>query len=172
MRQSRIRLSDEIRHAPWRSWSFAVYRRVCSTPSRATCPRSEPLPVPLLVRSSEPSAPRQGGLVRFPTRHRSPSLSYVTPFADSELSGTHKLSPASTSLLLSNAALKPRAPSPPPPLPSFCHLVGRCTAKAAQRAPSLAACANRRVGPHMLRSGVDANIIRAWMGHIWLDRIS
>ena len=55
------------------------------------------------------------------------------------------------------------------------QLVIRCAAKAANRAPSLAA---KRVSPHllrhtsatqMLRSGVDLNTIRAWLGHASLD---
>ena len=55
------------------------------------------------------------------------------------------------------------------------QLVIRCAAKAANRAPSLAA---KKVSPHllrhtsathMLRSGVDLNTIRAWLGHASLD---
>ena len=53
--------------------------------------------------------------------------------------------------------------------------VVRCAAKAADRAPSLA---GKKVSPHwlrhtaathMLRSGVDLNTIRAWLGHVRLD---
>ena len=55
------------------------------------------------------------------------------------------------------------------------QVVERCAANAADRAPSLAA---KKVGPHvlrhtaathMLRSGVDLNTIRAWLGHARLD---
>ena len=55
------------------------------------------------------------------------------------------------------------------------QLVVRCAAKAANRTPSLAA---KKVSPHwlrhtaathMLRSGVDLNTIRAWLGHASLD---
>ena len=55
------------------------------------------------------------------------------------------------------------------------QLVGRCAEQAAAQAPSLAA---RKVSPHvlrhtaathMLRSGVDLNTIRAWLGHVRLD---
>lgn len=55
------------------------------------------------------------------------------------------------------------------------QVVERCAAKAADRVPSLAA---KKVGPHvlrhtaathMLRSGVDLNTIRAWLGHARLD---
>lgn len=53
--------------------------------------------------------------------------------------------------------------------------VVRCAQKAAEQVPSLAA---KRVGPHvlrhtaathLLRSGVDLNTIRAWLGHAKLD---
>ena len=53
--------------------------------------------------------------------------------------------------------------------------VVRCAAKAAARTPSLA---GKKVSPHwlrhtaathMLRSGVDLNTIRAWLGHARLD---
>ena len=56
--------------------------------------------------------------------------------------------------------------------------VGRCTARAVQQAPSLA---GKKVGPHvlrctaathLLRSGVDLNTIRAWLGHVRLDTIT
>ncbi len=55
------------------------------------------------------------------------------------------------------------------------QLVVRCAQKAAEQVPSLAA---KRVGPHvlrhtsathLLRSGVDLNTIRAWLGHAKLD---
>ena len=55
------------------------------------------------------------------------------------------------------------------------QLVGRCAGKAAIHAPSLN---GRKVGPHvirhtaathMLRSGVDLNTIRAWLGHANLN---
>ena len=55
------------------------------------------------------------------------------------------------------------------------QVVERCAAKAAEHVPSLAA---KKVGPHvlrhtaathMLRSGVDLNTIRAWLGHARLD---
>ena len=55
------------------------------------------------------------------------------------------------------------------------QLVARCAEKAAWQAPSLAA---KKVGPHLLRhtaathllrSGVDLNTIRAWLGHVRLD---
>lgn len=55
------------------------------------------------------------------------------------------------------------------------QLVGRCAARAAEGVPSLAA---KRVSPHtlrhtaathLLRSGVDVNTIRAWLGHAKLD---
>ena len=55
------------------------------------------------------------------------------------------------------------------------QVVERCAAKAAEHAPSLAA---KKVGPHvlrhtaathMLRSGVDLNTIRTWLGHARLD---
>lgn len=55
------------------------------------------------------------------------------------------------------------------------QLVERCAHRAAERAPSLA---GRRVGAHllrhtsathMLRSGVDLNTIRAWLGHAKID---
>ena len=55
------------------------------------------------------------------------------------------------------------------------QVVERYAAKAAEHAPSLAA---KKVGPHvlrhtaathMLRSGVDLNTIRAWLGHARLD---
>lgn len=51
-------------------------------------------------------------------------------------------------------------------------LVGRCVARAVKKTPSLAA---KRVSPHtirhttathLLRSGVDINTIRAWLGHV------
>jgi site-specific recombinase XerD len=53
-------------------------------------------------------------------------------------------------------------------------LVERCAAKAVKHVPSLAA---KRVSPHtirhttathLLRSGVDINTIRAWLGHVSL----
>jgi integrase/recombinase XerD len=53
-------------------------------------------------------------------------------------------------------------------------LVGRCMARATKKVPSLAA---KRVSPHtirhttathLLRSGVDINTIRAWLGHVSL----
>ena len=55
------------------------------------------------------------------------------------------------------------------------QLVRRCAARAAERVPSLAA---KQVSPHtlrhtaathLLRSGVDLNTIRAWLGHAKLD---
>ena len=55
------------------------------------------------------------------------------------------------------------------------QLIERCTAKATERTPSLNA---KKVGPHtlrhtaathLLRSGVDLNTIRAWLGHARLD---
>ena len=55
------------------------------------------------------------------------------------------------------------------------QLVDRCARRAAERAPSLA---DRRVSAHllrhtsathMLRSGVDINTIRAWLGHAKID---
>ena len=58
------------------------------------------------------------------------------------------------------------------------QLVERCAAKATARAPSLN---SKKVGPHvlrhtaathMLRSGVDLNTIRAWLGHASLDTTS
>ena len=58
------------------------------------------------------------------------------------------------------------------------QLVERCATKAAARAPSLH---SRKVSPHvlrhtaathMLRSGVDLNTIRAWLGHASLDTTS
>lgn len=54
-------------------------------------------------------------------------------------------------------------------------LVERCAAKAVKKAPSLA---RKRVSPHtirhttathLLRSGVDINTIRAWLGHVSLE---
>ncbi len=55
------------------------------------------------------------------------------------------------------------------------QLVVRCAAKAANRAPSLAAkkvslhLLRHTAATHMLRSGVDLNTIRAWLGHASLD---
>ena len=55
------------------------------------------------------------------------------------------------------------------------QLVKRCAARAAEHVPSLAA---KQVGPHtlrhtsathLLRSGVDLNTVRAWLGHVKLD---
>lgn len=55
------------------------------------------------------------------------------------------------------------------------QLVVRCAELAADRTPSLAA---KRVSPHLLRhtaathllrSGVDINTVRAWLGHAKLD---
>ncbi len=55
------------------------------------------------------------------------------------------------------------------------QLVGRCAERAAVRTPSLAA---KRVSPHLLRhtaathllrSGVDINTVRVWLGHAKLD---
>ena len=55
------------------------------------------------------------------------------------------------------------------------QMVERCAAKAAERVPSLS---GKKIGPHvlrhtaathMLRSGVDLNTIRAWLGHVSLD---
>jgi integrase/recombinase XerD len=54
-------------------------------------------------------------------------------------------------------------------------LVGRCARKAADEIPSLA---SKRISPHtvrhttavfLLRSGVDINTIRAWLGHVSLN---
>jgi integrase/recombinase XerD len=54
-------------------------------------------------------------------------------------------------------------------------LVARCAARAAKHVPSLA---TKRVSPHtirhttathLLRSGVDINTIRAWLGHVSLE---
>jgi site-specific recombinase XerD len=54
-------------------------------------------------------------------------------------------------------------------------LIERCCARATKKAPSLA---KKRISPHtirhtaavhLLRSGVDINTIRAWLGHVSLD---
>ena len=58
------------------------------------------------------------------------------------------------------------------------QLVERCAAKAAENIPPLK---SRKVGPHvlrhtaathMLRSGVDLNTVRAWLGHVSLNTTS
>lgn len=54
-------------------------------------------------------------------------------------------------------------------------LVRRTAARASQRLPSLAAkrvsphCLRHSCAVHLLRSGVDINTIRAWLGHVSLD---
>lgn len=57
-------------------------------------------------------------------------------------------------------------------------LIRRYASKASQKIPSLI---NKRVSPHiirhtaavhLLRSGVDINTIRAWLGHVSLDTIN